>query len=145
MGQALITRKGRSSKATEKTLEFLGFVNVPKGEWVLKTGTKTISAKDVNIIPFVLTSSTVSLRRQHVSTDGVHSNSGTNSINGVRSAYADYSIGGVRQYNNITMTGTGTGYNLFIPAFYAYDLTATQNGYTSGTLSAWLEKVGGGN
>ena len=117
------------------------FKNVPNGEWVLKTGTKTISAKDANIIPFVLASSGVYIRRQHVSTDGVHSNSGSTSINGVRSAYADYSIGGLRQYNNITMEGHGTGYNLFIPAFYSYDLTATQNGFTSGTLSAWLEKV----
>ena len=141
MGQALITRKGGSSKITEKTLEAFGFVNVPKGEWALKTGTKTISAKDTNIIPFVLVSSTVSLRRQHVSTEGVNSNSGTTSINNIKSAYADYSIGGLLQYSNITMKGTGTGYNLFIPAFYGYDLTATQDGYTSGTLSAWLEKV----
>ena len=92
----------------------------------------------------MLASSTVSLRRQHVSTDGVHSNSGTKSINGVRSVYAGYSIGGLRQYNNIEMTGKGTGYNLFIPAFYDYDLTATQDGYTSGDLVAWLEKVGEG-
>lgn len=134
MGTCLIRRRGGMP------LKSLGFINVPSGNWKLKTGTKTISSKDDNIIPFVLESSTVSLRRQHVSIDGVHSNSGTKSINGVRSAYADYSIGGLRQYNNIEMTGKGTGYNLFIPAFYGYDLTATQNGFTSGKLSAWLEK-----
>ena len=44
MGDCLITRKGGSSKVTEKTLEALGFVNVPKGEWALKTGSLATSS-----------------------------------------------------------------------------------------------------
>lgn len=54
MGSCLITRKGGSSKVTEKTLETLGFVNVPKGEWELKTGSLPQTSLDgVNYIPLV--------------------------------------------------------------------------------------------
>lgn len=44
MGTCIITRKGGSSKVTEKTLQALGFVNVPKGEWALKTGSLATSS-----------------------------------------------------------------------------------------------------
>lgn len=32
--------KNGSSKITEKTLETLGFTNVPSGNWTIKTGSK---------------------------------------------------------------------------------------------------------
>lgn len=142
MGQALITRKGGSSKVTEKTLETLGFINVPKGEWVLKIGTKSISAKDSTIIPICVESVKASAYSQHTGGGSV-GNTNYTKINNINAVSGSYSIGGLAQYNNITVTGSGTGYNIFLPLFYSMDLSATQNGYTSGTLSAWLEEVGG--
>lgn len=140
MGQCFITRKGGSSKVTEKTLEALGFVNVPKGEWTLKTGTKSISAKDSTIIPICVESVTASITTQRTG-GGAAWNTEYTRINNIVAVAGGYSIGGLAQYNNITITGSGTGYHIFLPLFYSMDLSATQNGYTSGTLSAWLEKV----
>ena len=140
MGQCLITRKGGANKVTKKTLEALGFVNVPKGEWVLKTGTKSISAKDSTVIPICVKSVSASASSQHTGGGSV-GNTNYTKINNINAVKGSYSIGGVAQYNNITVTGSGTGYNIFLPLFYSMDLSATQAGYTSGTLSAWLEKV----
>ena len=120
MGQCLITRKGGTSKVTEKTLEALGFVNVPKGEWVLKTGSKTISAKSSTIIPLVIKSISASVSYRKPSTNSSSSNS---------------------TMSWIQTDSNATAYNIFIPSFYSLDLSKTQNGYTDGTLSAWLEKV----
>lgn len=53
MAECLIVRKcGGNNKITEKTLELLGFTNVPEGEWELKTGSLAQTSLDgVTYIP----------------------------------------------------------------------------------------------
>lgn len=140
MGQCLITRKGGTSKVTEKTLEALGFVNVPKGEWVLKTGSKTISAKSSTIIPLVINSISASVSYRKPSTTS-SSSSTSKKVNNINVLALSSTATGNSTMSWIQTDSNATAYNIFIPSFYSLDLSETQNGYTDGTLSAWLEKA----
>ena len=143
MGQCLITRKGGSVKFDKKTLEAFGFKNVPEGEWIMKTGNKSIKAKDANIIPIVEAGRRVQEWFKDVPiSNGSFSYTRDNKIfpNGQIGMYLWYAIDGLGQNNLIQIDATG--YNIFLPAFCRMDLSYVQNNFTYGTLSVWLEKIG---
>lgn len=134
--------KNGSSKITEKTLETLGFTNVPSGNWIIKKGSKTISAKSSTIIPLVIKSISASVSYRKPSTTS-SSSSTSKKINSINVLALSSTATGDSTMSWIQTDSNATAYNIFIPSFYSFDLSKTQNGYTNGTLSAWLEKVGG--
>lgn len=140
MGQCLITRKGGSVKIDKKTLEAFGFTNVPDGEWIMKTGSKTISAKSSTIIPLVIKSISASVSYRKPSTNS-SSSSTSKKVNSINVLALSSTATGNSTMSWIQTDSNATAYNIFIPSFYSLDLSKTQNGYTDGILSAWLEKV----
>ena len=143
MGDCLITRKGSNMKFDKKTLEAFGFKNVPEGEWIMKTGNKSIKAKDTNIIPIVEASRIVQEWMKDVPlSNGSFSYYRYDRVfpNGQNGMYLWYAIDGLGQNNLIQISATG--YNIFLPAFYQMDLSYVQNNFTYGTLTVWFEKIG---
>lgn len=143
MGQCLITRKGSNMKFDKKTLEAFGFKNVPEGEWIMKTGNKSIKAKDTNIIPIVEASRIVQEWMKDVpASNGSFSYNRYDRVfpNGHTGMYLWYAIDGLGQNNLIQISATG--YNIFLPAFCQMDLSYVQNNFTYGTLTVWFEKIG---
>lgn len=121
-------------------LKSMGFVNVPSGTWVFKTGSKTITSKQNTIIPIS--------GKESCGRDG---HGGSSSTWSGMPAIDSRSINGVAFVHlNAASRTEGNGQvgcsmyhdNLysFYPRAYDMDLTATQNGVTSATLSCWLEK-----
>ena len=61
----------------------------------------------------------------------------SNSINGNTSAAVNYKKkANGSHFADITLAAN----NLFLPAFFGYDLTATQKGVTQTNIEAWLQK-----
>ena len=134
MGNALITRKGGNVKFDKKTLEAFGFTNVPDGEWIMKTGTKSATDIASNIIPLVV----------NVYLSGIgQSYQSAKLTDNLGHTYSSYGFG----------SNSNSGWVNFYEWLPSYqDLTVlksvTSFSYTKATLtiSVWLEEVvGGGN
>ena len=115
--------KNVSSKITEKTLEALGFVNVPKGEWALKSGTLAYATcnSGSQYIPLALEVAYVQL-------------AGT----------ASHTV----KYGDIVLHTGQEYYRGSARCFCSTDFTKKQisvSGVSSCNVIVWLEKVGGGN
>lgn len=113
--------KNISSKITEKTLEALGFVNVPKGEWKLKSGTLAYATcnSGSQYIPLALEVSYVQL-----------------------AATASHTV----KYGDIVLNTGQEYYRGSARCFCSIDLTKKQisvSGVSSCNVIVWLEKVGG--
>lgn len=113
--------KNVSSKITEKTLEALGFVNVPKGEWALKSGTLAYATcnSGSQYIPLALEVAYVQL-------------AGT----------ASHTV----KYGDIVLNTGQEYYRGSARCFCSTDLTKKQisvSGVSSCNVIVWLEKVGG--
>lgn len=128
-------------------LSYMGFVNPPsEGNWVMKTGTKTLSAKDPNIIPIVAaTQSSSNSGADYYDQWGLLSTQGSVhqikkcDANGVSASF--YASKNANGSSHVNWGINATAQNVFLPVFQGFDLTKTQNAYTSGTFSAWLEKT----
>lgn len=131
MGLCLMSRKGGSVKFNKKTLEAFGFTNVPDGEWIMKTGTKSATNIASNIIPLVV----------NVYLSGIGaSNQSAKLTDNLGNTYSSYGFG----------SNSNSGWVKFCEWLPSYqDLTVLKNvtsfSYTKGSLSisVWLEEVGG--
>lgn len=137
MGQCFITRKGGSSKITEKTLEALGFINVPKGEWVLKKGTlSTSSLNGSTYIPLVAyVSCDYTNWNDSYATTAIKDNSGTN--------YGSTGVGGANSEANPRLTMELHMDLTLTNSFNCTKLLAIRSftGVQSSSIKSWLEKV----
>lgn len=112
--------KNVSSKITEKTLEALGFINVPKGEWLLKSGALSYATcnSGSQYIPLALEVAYVQL-------------AGT----------ASHTV----KYGDIVLNTGQEYYRGSARCFCSTDLTKKQitvSGVSSCNVIVWLEKVG---
>ena len=124
------------------SLSDLGFKNVPEGDWVLKSTAlgDAFPGLGENIIPLVLTSISGNTTQIGYSTQNNGGRYiGTASINGIQAEWHQMYIDGNGEIVP-QLWGNGTAYKLFLPAFFGYDLTATQKGVTQTNIEAWLQK-----
>ena len=125
------------------SLSDLGFKNVPDGEWVLKSKTfgDTFPGLGANVIPIVLESISGNTAIINYGTNNNGGNyNGSASINGITAEAHSMHINGSGEVTP-QIWGNGAAYKLFLPAFYGYDLTATQKGVSKTNIEAWLQKV----
>ena len=127
--------KNVSSKITEKTLEALGFVNVPKGEWEFRSTAKGYTySKNANTIPLIKTSfNAVSSKTKAPANTETTT---TYNINGVKIALSKGNPG-----STVDLWAFGSIiYNVYLPYFYGYDYTKLQT-CTYTDILEWYEKV----
>ena len=137
MANALITRKGGTSLAS------LGFINVPNGNWVLKSTTtgSTFPGFSSNVIPIAMnTGSSCSRSHSNYTSSSPMTTSGSTAINEKTASAINASASKGINRESLSVNASTTAYSVFLPWFYDMDLTAVQNGVTSGTITAWLEK-----
>ena len=130
--------KNGSSKITEKTLEALGFVNVPKGEWAFRSTAKgNTYKKSANTIPLVKNVFKADRYIQNIPKNATDGTTNYYNINGKIAVAAQFKPEAI-----VTGTVYGQGYNLYLPAFYDNDYTKLQT-CTYTDITQWYEKVGG--
>ena len=103
----------------------MGFVNFPDGNWVIKEGSKYISANSPNYIPLAAESSS---GHTWISGQGNYNTYNGIIIGGPHNSLGDY-------WRNISYMA----YHIFLPQLYNWD--CNQLRALSGTFSLWLEKV----
>lgn len=140
----LISKKRNTSGGSGgNSLEALGFINIPEGEWVMKSTLKddVFPGFSENVIPLTMSFSGVNGSSSHGNcTWGSLDCSASRSLNGKTTVATsghmsfDISRGGAR------VSCGGSASHIYIPAFYNFDLTAIQKGVTSGTITCWLQK-----
>lgn len=125
------------------SLSDLGFKNVPEGDWVLKSTAfgDTFPGYGSNIIPLVVESMGASAYINYGTAGNGRHYHGYAKINNRNAVHQDEMINGDGEILP-QVWAWATGYNLFIPAFYDYDLSATQAGTTDTSIkiTAWLQK-----
>ena len=116
------------------------FTNIPDGNWVLKSTAKgdTFPGFSNNVIPLTANFSTDYRKSSSNCTSGSLSDNRTISVNGKRALYSYASMGFDISRGGADVHGTANADNVFLPFYYDFDLTAVQEGVTSGTISTWL-------
>lgn len=134
MGQcALLNSRGGTS------LKSLGFINVPQGNWKIKTG--SFPGFSENVIPLTANfGANCGNSHNNWTSGGSLTASSSASTNGKTTISVNSSArkGINREY--LETKGSATAYNVFLPMFYDMDLTAVQTGVKRGTITSWLEK-----
>ena len=131
--------KNGSSKITEKTLEALGFVNVPKGEWEYRSTSKGYTySKSANTIPLIKNKISNVVSVKSASGNTLYTND--LKINSKLAVQGRCVVG-----NATTIWEYGAYvYNVYLPYFYNLDVSKLQK-LSDTDILAWYEKVGGGN
>lgn len=116
------------------------FANVPDGNWVLKSTANSDQWPGFsnNVIPLCGTFSTSYSGHSNNCTSGNMSGNKSATQNGKTALSVSGSMNFAISRGEANISGSGKAYNVFLPAFYDFDLTATQEGVTSGTITAWL-------
>lgn len=118
------------------------FINIPKGNWVLKSTAKgdTFPGFSDNVIPLCIDVSESYSGHSVNNTSGQMSDSRTVKVNGKSVFYIyghmSFEIARAQSW----LDGNGNAKSIFLPVYYNFDLTAVQQGVKSGTISTWLEK-----
>ena len=133
----LMGQSGGGSKITEKTLESLGFTNVPSGIWELKTGTLETSSLDGSTyIPLVAyVSCDYTNWNDSYATTAIKDNSGT--------SYGSTGVGGANSEANPRLTMSLNMDLTVTNSFNCTKLLAIRSftGVQSSSIKAWFKKV----
>lgn len=129
---------GGGDSLSQRQLEGFGFSNVPEGRWkIVSTG--EYPGASANVIPWTCTLSATE-SRHHTNMTYTASHNPKATLNGISAVTGQgvfsHDIGRGAADTRTTVTG----YNIFIPAFYGWDLTAVQNANITSATS-WLQKV----
>ena len=121
------------------SLNSMGFINVPSGNWKIKTG--SFPGFSENVIPLTMSFSGVNGSASHGNcTWGSLDCSASRAINGKTAVSTSGSMWFEISRAGASVNCGGGANHIFIPMFYDMDLTAVQNNVTSGTITSWLEK-----
>ena len=142
-GKTFTSSAGLKVSGTYNPLISIGFINVPNGNWVFKatsTGSTFPGFSD-NVIPMAMdTGSSCSRSHSNYTSSSAMTTSGSTAINGKTASAINASASKGINRESLSVSANTTAYSVFLPWFYNMDLSAVQNGVTSGTITAWLEK-----
>ena len=118
------------------------FINLPDGEWQLKSTAQgdAFPGFSDNVIPLTIDYSNSYSGYSVNNTGGSMSDSRSASINGQTVFYFYGHMKFDIARSQTWLDGNGYAKTIFIPMYYGFDLTSTQSGIKSGTITAWLQK-----